>query len=84
MGGNFFEINTKTVQLSRPYVAPTYELIGRDREMKKILAAWMGGTSVMPLSPFLLGEPGVGKTGSSMNAPSCARESFTSFRATRT
>ncbi len=55
-------IGSKTVFLSQPYkagrVAP---LVAREREMKLISAAWMAGANHLPLSPLLLGEPGVGK-----------------------
>lgn len=61
MSGHIFKINAKTVQLSQPYVAARNEMIGREREMKKLLAAWMGGGDMMPLSPLLVGEPGLGK-----------------------
>ena len=45
----------------RPDSAYMTELVGRDEEMKSITAAWMAGTRKLPLSPLLLGEPGVGK-----------------------
>jgi MoxR-like ATPase len=55
------EIGTKQVYVSRPYVASTPPLIGRQEEMEMITAAWMTGPGRLPLSPLLLGEPGVGK-----------------------
>jgi MoxR-like ATPase len=55
------KINNKSVQLVQPYEAPINELIGRTKELRKILAAWIGGNGGMPLSPLLLGEPGIGK-----------------------
>jgi MoxR-like ATPase len=55
------KINNKSVQLSRPYVAPAGEMVGREAEMRKVLAAWMGGEDAFPLSPLLLGDPGLGK-----------------------
>jgi MoxR-like ATPase len=55
------KINNKSVLLSRPYVAPATEMIGRESEMHKILAAWMRGEDGFPLSPLLLGDPGLGK-----------------------
>lgn len=61
MSDNFMKLNNKTVQLGQPYNAPINELVGRDQEMRKILAAWMGGDARLPLSPLLLGEPGLGK-----------------------
>jgi len=55
-------LGSKVVFLSRPYrpetVAP---LVGRESEMKLITAAWLAGPGRLPLSPLLLGEPGVGK-----------------------
>ena len=61
MSENFIKINNKSVQLAQPYHAPVSELVGRDQELRKILASWMGGNGGMPLSPLLLGEPGIGK-----------------------
>ncbi len=58
---NRISINGKTVQLGQPYRAQTSELVGRDREMKKILAAWMGSAGDITLSPLLVGGPGMGK-----------------------
>lgn len=55
------KIESKSVRLSRPYCAPTSQLIGREEEMKKILAAWMRGSADLPLAPLLLGKPGLGK-----------------------
>jgi len=61
MPDNFIKINGKTVQASQPYVAHVSELVGREQEMKKILAAWMMGSANLPLSPLLIGDPGLGK-----------------------
>jgi len=55
------KIRGKSVYLRQPYRAPTSEIVGREQEMTRILAAWMSGSSSLPLSPLLLGEPGVGK-----------------------
>ena len=55
------KINNKSVQLSLPYVAPASPMVAREAEMRKILAAWMGGDDGIPLAPLLLGEPGQGK-----------------------
>ncbi len=56
------QIGQKQVFLSRPYkLTTTSPLIGRQAEMEMITAAWMAGPDRMPLSPLLLGEPGVGK-----------------------
>jgi len=54
-------IGEKQVFVSQPYKAPMTELVGRQDEMEMITAAWMAGPGAMPLSPLLLGEPGVGK-----------------------
>lgn len=56
------EIGKKLVFLSRPY-QPQHvaELVGREDEMKMVTAAWLAGPNHLPLSPLLLGEPGVGK-----------------------
>ena len=61
MNTNFIKIGSKSVQLSQPYKASVSDLIGREKEMRKILAAWMGGNGGLPLSPLLLGAPGLGK-----------------------
>jgi MoxR-like ATPase len=52
-------IGGKVVDLSKPYDARVSQIVGRRDEMKLITAAWLSKT--MPLSPLLLGEPGVGK-----------------------
>ncbi len=57
-------INGKTVQVSRPYrpaLRDGEELVGRDREARMILAAWIGQPGFPPLAPLLVGEAGVGK-----------------------
>jgi MoxR-like ATPase len=36
-------------------------MVGRDDEISRILAAWMGWCNTLPLSPLLVGEAGVGK-----------------------
>jgi hypothetical protein len=61
MDNNTMKIGTKTVQLSQPYRATVGEIVGRDEEMKKILASWMGVHDSLPLAPVLVGEPGLGK-----------------------
>jgi MoxR-like ATPase len=61
MNEKFIKINNKTVQLSEPYEAVVSEIIGREQEMTKILASWMGANSGLPLAPLLVGEPGLGK-----------------------
>jgi MoxR-like ATPase len=54
-------IGNKLVYLSQPYRASVSPLVGRETEMKLVTAAWMANTGALPLSPLLLGEPGVGK-----------------------
>lgn len=58
---NNIKICEKTVQMSAPYNGTLSEMVARDQEMKKLLAAWMGSSTTLPLSPLLVGEPGVGK-----------------------
>lgn len=71
------KIRNKLVYLSQPYQAPASEMVGREQEMTRILAAWMGGSSSLPLSPLLLGEPGVGKNRIIYEcARLCARELY--------
>lgn len=56
-------IDGKEVQLSEPY-SPTQSLNpfqGRVSILETITAAWLGGNDSIPLSPLLVGEPGVGK-----------------------
>lgn len=54
-------IRDKTVHLSPPYQGTHSQIVARESEMTKVLAAWMGRRMTQPLSPFLVGEPGVGK-----------------------
>jgi MoxR-like ATPase len=35
--------------------------VGREQEMELIMASWIAGSHSLPLSPVLVGEPGVGK-----------------------
>ena len=54
----------KTVLASEPYqphAAALAPFVGRLRELKMVTAAWIGSPTAPPLSPLLLGEPGVGK-----------------------
>ena len=58
------QLNNKYMWSSEPYkpnmnVIP--EFIGRENEMELIMAAWISGSYNLPLSPLLVGEPGVGK-----------------------
>lgn len=61
MSGDVIKINSKSVKLSQPYQAQVHEMVGREEEVKTILVSWMAGNGRMPLSPLLLGEPGIGK-----------------------
>lgn len=54
-------VGNKQVYLSQPYRAPAAQLVGRDAELRLVTAAWIAGRENLPLSPLLLGEPGVGK-----------------------
>jgi MoxR-like ATPase len=61
---DFITINGKKVLAGRPYVPDANyipDLIGREGELKMLLAAWMGNRHHPPLAPLLVGEPGVGK-----------------------
>ncbi|GMV94887.1 MAG: hypothetical protein AMXMBFR82_46650 [Candidatus Hydrogenedentota bacterium] len=54
-------IGEKLVYVSQPYYAPESPFEGRTEELNLITAAWMRRKGRPPLSPLLLGEPGVGK-----------------------
>ena len=52
------------VWLSEPYrpaagIFP--EMVGREKELRLVTAAWIGSTNYQPMSPLLVGEPGTGK-----------------------
>lgn len=54
----------KEALASQPYMpdmAHLPELVGKERHIELITAAWMGGPFSRPMAPLLLGEPGVGK-----------------------
>lgn len=54
-------IGDKQVILAEPVNAALGRgIVGREREMRVLTAAWLGGGR-QPLSPLLVGEPGVGK-----------------------
>jgi MoxR-like ATPase len=61
MDDNFIKFNDKVVKISQPYSAPLGELVGREEELRSILAAWIARPDTLPLSPLLLGEAGLGK-----------------------
>jgi len=57
-------LNNKLVWASEPYkpnqaLMPAF--VGRESEMEMIMASWIAGSHSLPLSPVLVGEPGVGK-----------------------
>ncbi|MFO7614738.1 MAG: AAA family ATPase [Bacteroidales bacterium] len=61
---NTMIIGNKTAHTGHPYRPKAYgaaELVAREPEMRSITAAWMAGPGTLPMSPLLLGEPGVGK-----------------------
>lgn len=45
----------------RPREGMRTSFVGRTYEMKVVTASWIGGSSMPPLCPLLVGEPGVGK-----------------------
>lgn len=57
-------LGNKAVYFSEPFV-PQHnvlpEFIGREKELRLITAAWMASDRSLPLSPLLVGEPGMGK-----------------------
>jgi len=55
-------IDDVTLHMSNPDELPM-KWVGQKEFMDQILAAWLvGGPDDLPLSPRLLGKPGVGKT----------------------
>lgn len=64
MNGSHLTLGRKGVIASQPYdpqVGRLGSFVGREAEMRLILAAWMGGRHTLPMAPLLIGEPGVGK-----------------------
>ena len=61
MSGDVIKINSKSVKLSQPYQAQVHGMVGREEEIKTIQVSWMAGNGRIPLSPLLLGDPGIGK-----------------------
>jgi MoxR-like ATPase len=58
------QLNNKLVWASEPYKpnqAIISSFVGRDKEMELIMASWIAGSHTLPLSPVLIGDPGVGK-----------------------
>jgi MoxR-like ATPase len=57
-------IGNKTVFQSEAFSPDTgffRNFVGREAELRLITAAWIAGKNSLPLSPMLIGEPGVGK-----------------------
>ena len=72
-----FRINNKTVDLSEPYKATVTEIVGREEEIQRILAAWIAGENRLPLSPLLVGGAGLGKNRTVYEcACRCAKELY--------
>jgi len=59
---NVFDIEGVQLHLAHPDDLPV-KWVGQDEVMRQVLAAWMViGRGDLPMSPRLLGKPGVGKT----------------------
>ena len=57
-------IRTKSVFQSESYIPGSNQInkfVGREHELRLITAAWISGDYSQPMSPLLIGEPGVGK-----------------------
>jgi MoxR-like ATPase len=64
MSQRTLKVGSKYVLTSLPYTpagGADKELVGRESELRLVLAAWMGQPAFPPLAPLLVGEPGVGK-----------------------
>lgn len=59
---NFFEVDSIRLKLARPYDAPG-SWIGQGEILQQLLACWISVDEAdLPLTPRLVGAPGVGKT----------------------
>jgi hypothetical protein len=61
---NKISIRDKTVFQSEPFLPVTNffnRFVGREPELRLITAAWIAGDFSLPMSPMLIGDPGVGK-----------------------
>jgi MoxR-like ATPase len=61
---NTMVIGQKTALTGYPYIPKVdlhSDIVDRMSEMRDITAAWMAGPNTLPMSPLLLGAPGVGK-----------------------
>ncbi len=57
-------LGEKAVYYSQPFIPRQDTLpafVGREKELSLILAAWMAGNTNLPMSPLLVGAPGMGK-----------------------
>jgi MoxR-like ATPase len=65
MSERHISLGSKSVMLNEPYHSTTAfqtRLIGRERELRLIMAAWFTHPGKLPYAPLLIGAPGVGKT----------------------
>ncbi|MCB9924248.1 MAG: MoxR family ATPase [Planctomycetaceae bacterium] len=60
-GPQMLSVGTKNVFAAQPYKVGTQEFVGRNQEMRLITAAWLADRGSLPMSPLLIGEPGLGK-----------------------
>lgn len=61
MSESYTSINGKSVRRGLPVMIPGTDIIGREHEMNKVLAAWGISNNDLPMSPLLVGKPGIGK-----------------------
>jgi MoxR-like ATPase len=61
MAESVTSINGKIVRMGLPVSTPAIDIVGREHEMNKVLAAWLGSRDDMPMAPLLVGAPGIGK-----------------------
>lgn len=65
MSDRTLSLGNKTVLLNEPYRSTTAfrsTLVGREHELRMVLAAWSTHNGTLPWTPLLVGAPGVGKT----------------------
>lgn len=75
-------LNAKSVWLSPPYqpsLGADDELVGRHQECRLVLASWIAQPGFLPLSPLLVGEPGVGKNRLVYELARCVRKELYLF-----
>jgi MoxR-like ATPase len=64
MDNEKIRLNNKMVWTSEPYeinYSTMPKFVGRENEMSLIMASWIADSGSLPLSPLLVGDPGVGK-----------------------